>query len=150
LEPSVIRALDEESLAELASILPSLSAHATEKTSRRPDAERYRVHYAIRALLERLATRQPVLLSLDDAHWADPASLEVIAHLLRRFRGPLLVAAAFRHVPSQVAAALEAVARVDSGVTLELRPLTEQEAKELIDPRLDTATRAMIFRESGG
>jgi ATP/maltotriose-dependent transcriptional regulator MalT len=150
LEPSVIRALDEESLAELASILPSLSAHATEKTKRRPDAERYRVHYAIRSLLERLATRQPVLLSLDDSHWADPASLEVIAHLVRRFRGPLLVAVAFRHAPRQVAAALEAVARVGSGVRLELRPLTEQEATELIDPRLDTATRAMIFRESGG
>src|ERR1700747_3380502 len=41
LEQSVIRGLDEESLAELASILPSLSAHATEKRQRRPDAERY-------------------------------------------------------------------------------------------------------------
>ena len=91
-----------------------------------------------------------MLLSLDDAHWADPASLEVIAHLVRRFRGPLLVAVAFRHAPRQVAAALEAVARVGSGVRLELQPLTKQEATELIDPRLDTATRSMIFRESGG
>jgi DNA-binding CsgD family transcriptional regulator len=150
LEPSVIRALDEESLTELASILPSLSTHATGKTKRRPDTERYRVHYAIRALLERLAMRHPVLLSLDDVHWADAASLEVIAHLLRRFRGPLLGAVAVRHAPTQVAAALENVARVGSGVRLELQPLTEQEARELMDPRLDTATRAMIFRESGG
>jgi len=150
LEPSVLRALDEQSLAELASILPSLSAHATAKTEPRPDTERYRVHYAIRTLLEKLATRQPVLLSLDDAHWADPASLEVIAHLVRRFRGPLLGAIAFREAPRHVAAALESVARAGSGVRLELQPLTEQQALELIDPRLDSATRAMIFRESGG
>jgi DNA-binding CsgD family transcriptional regulator len=150
LEPSVLRALDAEALEELGSILPSLSAHASAKTERRPDAERYRVHYALRALLERLASRQPVLLSLDDAHWADPASLEVIAHLLRRFRGPLLAAVAVRHAPRQVAAALENVARVESGVRLELQPLSEQEARELIDPAFDTATWATIFRESGG
>jgi predicted ATPase len=90
LEPSVIRAPDEDSVAELASILPSLSAFATGRARPRRDAERYRVHYAVRSLLEKLATRQPVLLSLDDAHWADPASFEVIAHFLRRFRRPTL------------------------------------------------------------
>jgi len=73
LEPSVIRALDEDSVAELASILPALSAVGPAKIRRRPAAERYRVHYAIRALLERLAAQHPVLLSLDDVHWADPA-----------------------------------------------------------------------------
>jgi predicted ATPase len=125
LEPSVIRALDEDSVAELASILPSLSALASGKAKPRGDAERYRVHYAVRSLLERLATRQPVLLSLDDAHWADPASFEVIAHLLRRFRGRLLGAIAFRHAPQRLTAALKGVARVGSGIRLELRPLTE-------------------------
>jgi DNA-binding CsgD family transcriptional regulator len=150
LEPSVIRALDEDSLAELASILPALSPVAPAKTRRRPEAERYRVHYAIRALLERLASRYPVLLSLDDAHWADPASLEVIAHLLRRFNGRLLTAIAFRHAPKRLEATLEGVARAGAGVRLDVRPLTQKEALELIDPALDDATRTMLFRESGG
>jgi predicted ATPase len=118
LEPSTLRALDEDSLAELASILPSLSSLGPEKVRERPDAERYRVHYAIRTLLERLAARQPVLLSLDDAHWADPASHEVIAHLLRRFRGRLLAAVAFRHAPGRQEAALGSVARLGSGIRL--------------------------------
>jgi len=150
LEPSTLRALDEDSLAELASILPSLSSHGPQKVRERPDAERYRVHYAIRTLLERLAARQPVLLSLDDAHWADPASHEVIAHLLRRFRGRLLTAVAFRHAPGRLEAALGSVARLGSGIRLELQPLTEQEALELIDPTVDAATRTRLFRESGG
>jgi predicted ATPase len=33
-----------------------------------------------------LAARQPLVLILDDIHWADEASLELIVHLLR---GPL-------------------------------------------------------------
>jgi predicted ATPase len=150
LEPSVIRALDEDSVAELASILPSLSAFATGRARPRRDAERYRVHYAVRSVLKKLATRQPVLLSLDDAHWTDPASFEVIAHLLRRFRGRLLGAIAFRHAPKRLAAALEGVARVGSGIGLELRPLTEDDGRELIDSTLDVVTRRMFFRESGG
>jgi ATP/maltotriose-dependent transcriptional regulator MalT len=150
LEPSVLRALDEDSLAELASILPSLSALASGKGRRRPNAERYRVHYAIRTLLERLVGRQSVLLSLDDAHWADAASHEVIGHLLRRFRGRLLLAIAFRIAPKRLEAALESVARVGAGIRLELQPLTKEEALQLIDPSLDAATREMLCRESGG
>jgi DNA-binding CsgD family transcriptional regulator len=150
LEPSVVRGVDEDSLAELASILPALSAVGPAKPRRRPEAERYRVHYAIRALLERLASRHPLLLSLDDAHWADPASLEVIAHLLRRFNGRLLTAIAFRQAPRRLEATLEGVARAGAGIRLDLRPLTENEALELIDPALDEATRTMLFRESGG
>jgi len=46
-------------------------------------SERYRVHRAVRALLERLATDGPLMLALDDLHWADAASVELIDHLLR-------------------------------------------------------------------
>src|SRR5262249_42877860 len=84
LEPAVMRSLDGETVHELGSIFPSLSTQSEEATDARTAASRYRVHYAIRALLERLAKRQPLVLALDDLHWADQASVEVIAHLLRR------------------------------------------------------------------
>jgi predicted ATPase len=38
---------------------------------------------AVCALLERLAQTQPVVLLLDDVHWADPASVELLGALLR-------------------------------------------------------------------
>jgi predicted ATPase len=47
-------------------------------------AERFRLHRALRALLEHLARERPVVLVLDDVHWADPASVEWALHLLRR------------------------------------------------------------------
>ena len=46
--------------------------------------ERYRSHRAVRALLEVLARRLPLVLLLDDLHWADSASVELVAALLRR------------------------------------------------------------------
>ena len=37
--------------------------------------------WAIRTLLESLARRQPVVLVLDDLHWAEPALLDLVEHL---------------------------------------------------------------------
>ena len=52
----------------------------------RPGAlhERYRTNRAVRELLERLAATKPLVLILDDFHWADPASVDLAASLLHR------------------------------------------------------------------
>ncbi len=150
LEPALLRALDEGVLAELASVFPAVPRYERVTTLRDDNAERYRLHYAIRTVLERLTTRQPMLLALDDVHWADAASIEVLAHLLRRFRGSLLTALAYRQPPARLLGALEAAARGGFGIRLELSPLSTEDAQQLIGEELDDATRAVIYRESGG
>jgi DNA-binding CsgD family transcriptional regulator len=150
LEPAFVRALEDGTVQELAAVFPSLSGSAVELSPRRVGGDRYRFHYAIRAVLERLAASRPVLLALDDVHWADPASFDVIAHLLRRFRGPLLAALAFRHTPARLSSALEEATRLGFATRLDLGPLTASEAQALIDPELDSTTRAALYRESGG
>jgi DNA-binding NarL/FixJ family response regulator/tetratricopeptide (TPR) repeat protein len=142
LEPAQIRALDADVVAELAAVLPALAA---ERTPERDRPERYRVHYAVRALLERVAARRPVVLAVDDVHWADAASLEVIAHVLRRFRGPLLLALAFRRAPAELAASLEAAARGDGGARVVLGPLSLADAR-VLHPGASEA----LHRETGG
>jgi DNA-binding NarL/FixJ family response regulator len=150
LDPVVVRTLQPQALQELAHVFPSLSGFADETLAARGQAERYRFHYALRAVLERLAARRPVVIALDDVHWADPASGEVIAHLLRRFRGPLLTALAVRHTPSPLAGLLEDAIRAGEGVRLDLGPLSSAEAQALMDPELDAPTRDELYRESGG
>ncbi|MBV8952720.1 MAG: AAA family ATPase [Solirubrobacterales bacterium] len=150
LEPALLRALDEGLLAELASVFPSLPRYDRIEPRRDDNAERYRLHYAIRNLLERLTARQPMVLALDDIHWADGASVEVLTHLLRRFRGPLLGAIAYRQPPARLVGALEAAARAGFGTRLELSPLSTADAERLIGGELDDATRTVIYRESGG
>ena len=76
--------------------------------------ERFRAHRAVRALLVGLAARSRWSIVLDDIHWADEASLELIVHLLRRpAPARILTALAFREgqLPGSVLAALEAAAR---------------------------------------
>ena len=69
-----------ERVAELARVLPSA---ATAGAGGLQD-ERFHAYRAVRALLQQMAMGHPVVLILDDVHWADDASLELIAHLLRR------------------------------------------------------------------
>jgi ATP/maltotriose-dependent transcriptional regulator MalT len=150
LEPALLRALDEGLVAELASVFPSVPRWERVEARLDDTAERYRLHYAIRSVLERLTSRQPMLLALDDVHWADAASLEVLAHLLRRFRGPLLTALAYRQPPARLISALEGAARGGAATRIDLEPLSNEEAERMIGEEVDDATRAAIYRESGG
>ncbi|HEX6387978.1 MAG TPA: ATP-binding protein, partial [Solirubrobacteraceae bacterium] len=75
-----LESLGETRVTDLAAALPSIAA-VTPPASM---AERYRTHRALSALLELLGGQQPLALILDDLHWADAASLELVAHLLRR------------------------------------------------------------------
>ena len=52
--------------------------------------------WAVRKLLESVAERRPVVMVVDDIHWAEPAFLEVVEHLADWTRGPLLLVCAGR------------------------------------------------------
>jgi DNA-binding CsgD family transcriptional regulator len=116
-------------------------------------AERYRAHRAVRGLLEVLGTRQPVVLALDDVHWADEASTEFLSYLVRRPpRGRVVTLLCFR--PAQLegpfAATLDASAMSGGSLRLDLAPLTSDEADELMGSRVPAAARAEVYRLSGG
>ena len=87
LEPALLRSLDEGLVADLASVFPSVPRDVRTAVRLDDTAERYGLHYAIRSVLERLSARQPLLMALDDVHWADSASVEVPAHAAAPFPG---------------------------------------------------------------
>nr|MDQ3090362.1 AAA family ATPase [Actinomycetota bacterium] len=60
---------------------------------------RYRLFEAVVALVNRAGRRWPLLLVLDDLHWADKPTLLLLRHLLRHPQSAnLLVVGTFRHV----------------------------------------------------
>jgi predicted ATPase len=73
-------------LEELAELLPSLRARAGASVAKVTD-ERFRAHRAFRGLLEELAADAPLVVILDDLHWPDVATTELILALLRRAPG---------------------------------------------------------------
>ena len=150
LDPRVLASLDDDVRTELGRVFPSLSALAPG----RPPAshERYRSHRAVSALLARLAKATPVVLVLDDLHWADTASIELLGALLRRPPSSVLVALAMRQrqLPERLSAALENAHRAHSLVRVELRPLTRLESGELLGTSVDGTKAAALHEESGG
>ena len=70
---------------DLAAVLPSLPAPDAVQGIAGPD-ERYRSYRAVRELLELLAHSRPLVLILDDLHWGDPASVELLGALLAGLR----------------------------------------------------------------
>ena len=134
-----------ERVAELARVLPSA---ATAGAGGLQD-ERFHAYRAVRALLQQMAMGHPVVLILDDVQWADDASLELIAHLLRRPPpAAVLIALAFRagQVPNSVLAALEQASRDGLVTEVSLGPLTQAEA----DALLGAPARPQLYNQSGG
>ena len=70
--------------------------------------------------LHAVAQHQPLLLWLDDLHWADNSSLALLFHLCQRLTGyPVLVVAAYR--PEEIAAAESREAQTFTVMTEDLR-----------------------------
>jgi DNA-binding CsgD family transcriptional regulator len=81
-----------------------------------------------------LAAERPLLLVIDDAHWADAASLRYLLHLAQRIEGlPLLVLVATRRgEPNADNVALEALAGAAGTAILRPSPLSERAVDDLI------------------
>ena len=152
IEPNRLAALDDDVRAELAHVFPSLTALATEREVALQH-ERYRSHRAVRALLEQLAWAQPLVLVLDDLHWADSASVELVGALLRRPpAAAVLVALAVRprQVPERLSAALERAYRTERLIRIELGALSPDEALQLLGDAVDGTDANVLYEESGG
>ena len=152
LEAQRLEDLEDGVRAELATVFPSLSVLAVGREVA-PQHERYRSHRAVRALLESLASTQPLVLVLDDLHWCDPASIELLSALLHRPpAAPVLVALALRprQTDERLSAALGRAHRGDTLVRLDLVALTSSEAHELLGDGIGSADADSLYQESGG
>ena len=129
-------------------MFPSLAGLHGDGGDSRPEGERFRAHRAVRTLLELLATRSPVVLVVDDLHWADEATAELLAYLVRRPpRGPVVLALAHRPLlPEPLGAALAEAERAGRVESLRPQPLSLAEAGEM----LGSADPAALHSESGG
>src|SRR6185312_11214793 len=117
-----------------------------------PEQLRRQIHFAVRTLFERRLARAPVLLVVEDLHWADAASLEAIRLLADRLdRSRLMIV--LTHRPAFEAGAL-ATSR-SHHVAIRLPPLPVPSGQALIDALfgaspLPPALRARIVERADG
>ncbi|HET8938406.1 MAG TPA: AAA family ATPase [Polyangiales bacterium] len=150
--------LSREQRAELSTLIPELSPDEPPRTS---DARK--LFHAVHELVTRLADASPLLLLLEDMHWADEMSARLLSYLgrhQRQTRCLLLVSVREEDVPagSFIAAALGELAREQQLSRVELAPLSNADTRELSDrlaqhhelPPLEAAVYEQIWAISQG
>ena len=125
----------------LAGLLPELSEHLPPepKPLGEPRAEQHRTFRAILELLEALG---PAVLVLEDLHWADTATVDLLGFLVRRPPPDLSVVLTYRREGTEVNLALSELISRTASDTLSrvvcLGALTSGEVRRLIGAMLGT------------
>jgi tetratricopeptide (TPR) repeat protein len=146
--------------SDLVQLLPELAARlpggVAEPAPAEPEIQRLRTLEAAAALLEAAGEAAPVLLVLDDLHWADDLSLLLLRHLLRADAAArLLVLATYRDTePARsplLADVVTGLARRPDVARLQPGPLRERDiAAILADAGRESSQAGRVRRATAG
>lgn len=115
-----------------------------------PAESRVAVWVRARAWLEANSAVAPVLLLLDDLHWSDPDSLELVAFLSRRIRDvPVGLIAGLRAWPPAARDLVERLVADGVAEGVELAPLSRSGAQRMLHELLDKRGSARSTESDG-
>ncbi len=157
----VITAHLDEWGGDLGRLVPGLEAPEPPRTD--PDTERLRLFGAVTDLLTRAGEESPVLVVLDDLHWADESSLLLLRHLVRNVDDArVLVVGTYRDTDltrtHPLAAALADLRRESGVERVDLVGLDHDEVTDFltkaaggeVDPDRVTELAEMVSSETEG
>jgi DNA-binding CsgD family transcriptional regulator/tetratricopeptide (TPR) repeat protein len=124
-------------LTRLLPDLPALVGELPEPIEADPDTERHRLHTVVADLLANVSRGRPILLVLEDGHWADAPTLLLLRHLARSaWNARLLLLATFRDteadLPGELSETLADLRRSDDVVRIRLSGLSGAEVSDLV------------------
>jgi DNA-binding CsgD family transcriptional regulator len=147
---------------ELARLLPEVAADPGPAGAAVPGAgeARAQLFEGLLTLLERLAEQRPLMLVVEDVHWADRSSRDLLAFLIgyQRALRDVLIVATFRsdelHRTHPLRPLLAELARIDWVERIELPRLTRGQAEEFATAVLghapDRAVADSIYQRAEG
>ena len=121
-------------VSEIRHLIPDLPPAAQEE----PEQERFRLYESVCSFLVNASRETPILLVLDDLHWADKPSLLLLERLARRIGGSrILVVGTYRDVELDrhhpLAETLATLRRERLYDRVLLRGLSPEEIKDLLE-----------------
>jgi class 3 adenylate cyclase/tetratricopeptide (TPR) repeat protein len=84
------------------------------------------VFWAVRRLLERISERRPLLVALEDLHWAEPTMLDLVEYIAAFATGPLVLLCIARPELLETRPSL-------ASTKLDLEQLSDSETAELVE-----------------
>jgi class 3 adenylate cyclase len=100
--------------------------------------------WAVRRLLETVADERPIVVVLEDAHWAEAPMLDLVENVVQRFRGPAVVLCLGR--PELLEQRPTWAAGMPRSFTITLPPLPTQDARRLAELELGGAPAHVVDR----
>ena len=141
---------------ELAGLLPGLGAPSGGTD---PDAARARLFELVLTLLEALAGQRPLVLVVEDVHWADRSTRDLLGFLVRNLRdAAVLLVVTFRsdelHRTHPLRPLLAELGRMEGVTRLELPRLSREEVSAQLEGILarppGAAVTKAVYDRSGG
>jgi class 3 adenylate cyclase/tetratricopeptide (TPR) repeat protein len=135
--PEVARLLPHQHLGTQASSMPPLDGTG--------GTGEHRLFWQVTGFLQALAEEQPLALLLDDLHWADGASVELLLHLARQTRDqPILLVGTYREseVPADhpLSIGMRDLIRAQLVERIDLQQLSREATAALISAMLEVGT----------
>jgi class 3 adenylate cyclase len=96
-----LASFDPQRLSELARLVPELTVRRPDLPPPRasdPDADRYLLFGAVVAVLTEAARLEPLVIVLEDLHWADRPTLHLLRHVVSVPLGRVLIIGTYRDV----------------------------------------------------
>src|SRR5215218_2455721 len=158
LEPEALDELAGPGRPLLARLLPELGREEGSTGLAGGSWGQAQLFEALLALLERLADRSPTVLVVEDLHWADRSTLDLLAFLVRNLQAGLLVVLTYRtdelHRRHPLRPFLAELDRSGRAERLEVGRLSRRELAQLLTGILGTSPDndlvERIFRRSEG
>jgi DNA-binding SARP family transcriptional activator len=149
---SELRANARDYGGELARLVPELRRRAPdlpEPIVDEPETARYRLFEAVVGLLASISASTPILLVLDDLHWADRPTLLLLRHLVRAADPARLLILGVYRATEVVGAFADALAELRQErlvVGIEIAGLNQHETAELVSARTGAVPPAAFAR----
>ncbi len=145
---------DPAHTAQGAPTVPTAPTEALDDRSSRAD-----LFAGIHAVFEALASTQPLLVVVEDVHWADQSSRELLSYLFtRQLAAPVSLVVSFRsddvHRRHPLRPTLAEWSRLPGLHRLQVGPLSDADVSDLVhalhpEPLTDEQVRAIVTRAEG-
>jgi DNA-binding CsgD family transcriptional regulator/tetratricopeptide (TPR) repeat protein len=156
-EPNTVSSLTDANPA-IARLLPAHRVLADESTHQEP-TDRGAVFHAVQGALVELGRQTPVLVVIEDLHWADQSTRELLTFLFtRQFGAPVAVTASYRtddlHRRHPLRPVLAEWGRLPGLNRLDLGPLDDLDQRVLVralhpDPLSEAEVQNIVERAQG-